>query len=627
VSRDIEAERAEIDGASAGRTVCTMFAERAEHDPEREALRWQEDGAWRSLTWGEYRARVRDLALGLRALGFGPGQFGMIVARNVPEHLVADLAIVHAGGAAISAYNTLAPEQLEYLVNHSRASVAFVEDEGFLRKFLAIRERVPTLERVVLMRGEAADAWVLRWDDLLWEGAAAARREPGAFDAGWRAVRPEDLAALIYTSGTTGPPKGVMYTHRNVVWTVEAFHRAQPLVPQRQVSYLPLAHVAERYGSHWSGIFRGDLTVCCPDPALLPGVLLAVRPTLFVGVPRVWEKFQAGIVAGVAAEPDASRRAAVEGAIAAACRLVALREAGQEAPAALVEAVDRAQPVFAALRARLGLDQCEYAVTSTAPLPRDVMEFFAALGLPLYEVWGMSELTGPGTFTPLDGLRIGSVGIPLAGVEVRLAEDGEILVRGGNVTPGYYREPERTAEAIDAGGWMHTGDIGTMDADGYVRVVDRKKELIITSGGKNVSPTLLEGLMKHHPLVGQAVAIGDGRRFISALIVLDQDVAAQWARAQGLGTTSAAELAAHPAVLDEVARGIAGASRHVSRAEQIRRFTLLPAEWSAESEELTPTLKLRRRVIERKYAAEIEAMYGDPPGGRSVEAEVAVPAD
>jgi long-chain acyl-CoA synthetase len=619
VSRDIVAERAEIDSAIAGRTVCSMFAERTARDPEHEALRWQEDGTWRSLTWAEYRQRVRDLTLALRDLGFGSGQFGMIVARNVPEHLVADLAIVHAGGAAISAYNTLAPEQIEYLANHSGASIAFVEDEGFLRKFLAIRERVPKLKRVVLMRGEAPDAWVVRWDDLLREGAAASRREPSAFDARWQAVVPEDLAALIYTSGTTGPPKGVMYTHRNVVWTVEAFNRVQPLSQQRLVSYLPLAHVAERYTSHWCGIFRGDLTYCCPDPAALPPVLAAARPTLFVGVPRVWEKFQAAIMAGLAADPDAARRAALEGAFTAARRLVALRGTGQEPPPELVEAVERVQPVFAGVRAKLGLDQCEFAVTSTAPLPRDVMEFFAAIGLPLFEVWGMSELTGPATAIPVDGFRIGSVGLALSGVEVRLAADGEILVRGGSVTPGYYREPERTAEAIDADGWMHTGDIGTVDADGYFSVVDRKRELIITSGGKNISPAMLEGLMKHHPLVGQAVAIGDGRRFISALVVLDQEVAAQWARERGMSVASAAELATHPALLTEVGRGIAEANRHVSQPERIKRFTVLPAEWTAESEELTPTLKLRRRVIERKYAAEIEAMYDDLPGGQSVE--------
>ena len=629
MNRDIVAERAEIDQAISGRTVCSVFAERVASDSDAEALKWPDpDDSWRAMTWADYGDRVRTLTLALRARGFGKGQFGMIMARNIPEHLIADLAIVHAGGTAITVYNTLAPEQIKYLANHSEATTVFVEDEGFLRKFLAIRDQVPLVRRVVLLKGEPPNDWVVRWDDLLREGALAAERDPNAFDESWRAVCPGDLAALIYTSGTTGPAKGVMYTHRNIVWTLDAFHRAAPLARETLLSYLPLAHVAERYTSHWGGIFRGDLTYLCPDAALLAAALGEAHPTLFVGVPRVWEKFQAAIMAGVAADPDARRRAAVEGAISAGRNLVAFQQAGAEPPPELVAGVERAEPLFGALRGKLGLDRCHIAFTSTAPLPGDVMEFFAAIGLPLFEVWGMSELTGPATAVPLDGFRIGSVGVSLPGVEVKLAEDGEILVRGGNVTPGYYRDPERTSEVIDAEGWMHTGDIGIADENGYLKIVDRKKELIITSGGKNISPALLEGLMKHHPLIGQAVAIGDGRRFVGALIVLDQEVAPHWARSQGIADTSTAELSLNPAVIEEVRGGLADANEHVSRSEAIKRFTILPAEWTAESEELTPTLKLRRRVIERKYAVEIEAMYGTPAGGHTVqERAVAAGAD
>jgi len=625
VNRDIAAERAEIDNAVAGRTICGVFAERVASDSGQTALRWQEDGARRSLTWAEYRVRVRDLTLALRAYGFGKGQFGLIMARNVPKHLIADLAIIHAGGAAITAYNTLASEQILYLANHSEATIAFVEDAGFLVKFLAIRDNVPNMKRVVLMKGEPPSDWVIRWDDLLRQGQAASELDPIAFDESWKAVSPNDLAALIYTSGTTGPSKGVMYTHTNVVWTLDSMHRVVPLSRERLLSYLPLAHVVERFISHWGGILRGDVTYLCPDPAQLAPALAEAHPTFFAGVPRVWEKFRAVIMAGVAADPDASRRGAVEGAIGAGRKLVALQQAGQQAPPELLAAVERAQPVFAALRGKLGLDQCHLAGTGTAPLPRDVMEFFAAIGLPLFEVWGMSELTGPATAIPMDGFRMGSVGVPLPGVEVKLADDGELLVRGGNVTPGYYRDPERTREAIDGEGWMHTGDIGTVDENGYFRIVDRKKELIITSGGKNISPALLEGLMKHHPLIGQAVAIGDGRRFVCALIVLDQEAAPQWARARGIASASPTELSSHSEVIAQISKGIAEANARVSRVESIKRFTILPAEWTAESEELTPTLKLRRRVIERKYAAAIEAMYGAPPAGHAV-AELAVAA-
>lgn len=618
-ARDIPAERADIDRVVAGKTVCTIFADAVARHPQQPALHWPEGSTWQTLTWGEYAERVQDLTLALLSLGFGPGQHGLIMARNVPEHLIADLALVHAGGTAISIYNTLAPEQVHYIAHHSEATVAFVEDESFLQKFLTVRNRLPRLQRVVLIRGSSEDPWIVSWQRLLAEGAASAHRDPAAFTASWQRVRPEDVAALIYTSGTTGPPKGVMYTHRNLVWTLESARRILELEPERLVSYLPLAHVAERFTSHWGAIYNSHQVYFCPDPAQLLPTLLHARPTVFVGVPRVWEKFQAAITAGIAAEPDETRRNALQSAIVAARRLLSAREAQQEVPPELETAVERARPLFAALRAKLGLDQCRYAITSTAPLPRDVMEFFTAIGLPLHEVWGMSELTGPATAIPADGFKMSSVGLPLPGVEVKLAEDGEILVRGGNVMLGYYKEPEKTAETVDPEGWVHSGDVGELDADGYLRLIDRKKELIITSGGKNVSPAWLEGLMKHNPLIGQAVAVGDGRKFISALIVLDSEVLSGWAAARGIPAGSPAELTQNPLVVEEVRRALAEVNEQLSRAEQIRRFTILPTEWTAESEELTPTLKLRRRVIDRKYAAEIEAMYADPPGGHPVE--------
>ena len=346
----------DIDAAVAGKTVCTMFAETAARQPDVDAMRWMADGKWQGLTWAAYRERVRNATLGLKARGFGRGQFGLILARNVPEHLIADLAIVHAGGAAISVYSTLAPEQIEYLANHSEATVAFVEDEGFLAKLIAVRERLTHLKHVFLIQGSAS-GWASSWDELLSDGARIDAEQPGAFDASWRAVQPEDLAALIYTSGTTGPPKGVMYSHRNVTWTSKSgWTHLEVDRPLRLVSYLPLAHIAERYVSHWGSLYRGDLVYFCPDQAQLLPALHEARPTFFVGVPRVWEKFQAAIVAGLAAEPDAARREAAQGAIGAARKVVALKRAGQQPPPQLAAAVDRAQPLFAALRGKLGLD-------------------------------------------------------------------------------------------------------------------------------------------------------------------------------------------------------------------------------------------------------------------------------
>jgi len=617
---DVTAERADIDRKVSGKTVCTIFADAVRNWPDRTALRWKRDGEWHQLTWREYGDHVAAATLALRDLGFGPGQFGLIMARNVPEHVIADLAIVHAGGAAISVYNTLAAEQLEYVANHSEATVAFVEDEAFLSKFLAIRASTPNLRHIVLVGGSAPEG-VMRWDDLLARGRELHEAEPQMFERSWRAVGPEDTVSLIYTSGTTGPPKGVVYSHNNIIWTLESIDRMQKFQGDTVISYLPLAHVAERFSSEWRAPYDCFEVWMCPDPNILPQYLVEARPTLFLGVPRVWEKLMAGLQAGVAAEPDESKRKMVQGAISAAITARRLRQDGKAVPPELVSGIEQAQPLFGLLRAKIGLDRCATAFTSTAPCRPEVHDFWAALGLPLYEVWGMSELTGPATAVPRDGHQTPSIGVPLPGVEVKLGDDGEILVRGGNVMVGYYREPAKTADMVDADGWVHSGDIGTLGPDGHFRIVDRKKELIITSAGKNISPANLEALAKSSPIIGQAVAVGDGRKFISALVVLDPQVAPMWAKARGLEGASTAELAENPVVVDEVRRALQQANTHLSRVEQFKRFTILPADWSPESEELTPTMKLKRRVINSKYSSQIESMYSDQPGGHDVDGE------
>jgi long-chain acyl-CoA synthetase len=617
---DVMTQRADIDAAVSGKTVCTIFADAAEKWGDLPALRWKRDGEWQSLDWRGYRAEVAAVTMALKGLGFGQGQFGLIMARNVPEHVIADLGIVHAGGTAISVYNTLAPEQVEYLANHSEASVAVVEDETYLAKFLAIRSSTPKLRHLILVRGEAPDG-VLSWESLVAQGRAAYERDPAAFEAAARAVGPEDTVSLIYTSGTTGPPKGVVYSHNNVVWTLESARRVLELHNETLLSYLPLAHVAERFTSQWGSIYNGHEVYLCPDVAELLPYLLEARPTAFVGVPRVWEKLMAGINAGIAAEPDEMKRQMALGALAASMQAYRLKRDGQLVPDELESVVERAQPLFMLLRAKIGMDRCHLAITSTAPCRPEVHEFWAALGMPLYEVWGMSELTGPATAVPIHDHRAPSVGVPLPGVEARLSEDGELLIRGGNVMVGYYRDPVKTAESIDADGWVHSGDIAVLGADGHFRIVDRKKELIITSSGKNISPANLEALAKSSPIIGQAVAIGDGRNFISVLVVLDPQVAPLWGKARGIASSSMAELAEHPATIAEVRRALTIANSHLSRIEQFKRFTILPDEWSAESEELTPTMKLKRRVINTKYKDHVDAMYGDPPAGHSVEAD------
>jgi long-chain acyl-CoA synthetase len=617
---DVIAERAAIDAAVSGKTVCSLFADAVSKWGDREALHWKDDGSWRSLTWKGYRDDVAALTLALRSLGFGPGQFGLILARNSPEHVIADLGLVHAGGAAISVYSTLAPDQLKYVANHSEATVAFVEDGAFLEKFLAVKGSTPHLQHLVLVHGDPPPG-VLSWNELMAKGRAMLADDPKAFEASWRVVGPEDTVSLIYTSGTTGPPKGVVYSHNNVTWTLESMNRFLSIGAQTLVSYLPLAHVAERFTSQWGGIFYGHEVWMCPDPNLLLPYLLEARPTEFVGVPRVWEKLMAGLQAGIAAEPDEAKRQMAQGALTASIAGYRLRRDGQTVPADLAAGMERAQPLFHLLRAKVGLERCTVPITSTAPCRPEVHEFWAALGMPLHEVWGMSELTGPATAVPLEDHRAPSIGKPINGVEIKLGDDGELLVRGGNVMVGYYRDPERTADIIDSDGWVHSGDIAEQLPGGHFRIIDRKKELIITSAGKNISPANLEALAKSSPIIGQAVAVGDGRKFISVLVVLDPQVAPLWAKARGIAATSPAELAAEPAVVDEVRRALTVANSHLSRVEQFKRFTVLPEEWSPESEELTPTMKLKRRVIHSKYEPQIEAMYATPPGGHPVDTE------
>ena len=613
MARDVRAERAKVDAAAKGKTALTNFEATCREAADLEAQRWKDaTGAWRSRTWAKYRQEVRRATAGLKALGFQPGEFAVIMTRNRPEHLIADLATMHARGTAVSLYNTLAPEQVQYITAHCDAVVAVLEDAGFLTKFLAVRDQLPKLRQVIVIDtdGVALDGWVTSWDAVLAQGAEEDARDPSAFEE-WRKVAPDDLATVIYTSGTTGPPKGVMQTQANICWMAESID--QYLEGRgfraRHLSYLPFAHTFERFVGHHSAIRQQQIVAYCPDPSQLVAYAVEFKPTALIGVPRVWEKLQAGLMAAIEADPVDERRQALLQAIDVGRKLAQYAQAKQEPPPELLQAAERARPVWMAIRSKVGLDEVEFGITGAAPINPEVIEFFQALGLKLWEGWGMTECTVGASYNPIDRIKNGTVGIADPGVEVKIAEDGEILVRGGNVMKGYYKDPEKTAETIDADGWLHTGDVGELDADGYVRIIDRKKELIITAGGKNISPANLEGLLMHSPLIGQAAVIGDRRPYLTALIVLDPDIAPVWARKQGIQFDSLAELAANPTVRDEVQKAVDEANTHVSHAEGIKRFTILPGQWTPETEELTPSLKLKRRVLSQKYAGVIEDMY------------------
>jgi long-chain acyl-CoA synthetase len=585
-SRDIAAERAAIDAEVAGRTFVGAFAETVDRLADTDAIRWKDvdSGAWQALTWGEYRQQVSEVAMGLVSLGFEPGEFTVIMARNRPEPMIADLGTQHARGVPVFLYNTLAPEQISYIVGHCEARVAFVEDRQFLGLLQSVRHELPRLRHVVMIDGEPAEedgGWTMTWTDLREVGRQLLAAEPERFDSSWRQVSPRDLAAVIYTSGTTGQPKGVMISQRNVLWQAGAAARFNPPRPNaRGISYLPLAHATGRWVDLWSHAVYGWTVHCCPDATQLFQYAAEVHPTVMVGVPRVWEKLHTALQAGLAAQPELAR----------------LIQAGS------VEA-------GRALRARVGLDECERAFTGAAPIDPAIIEFFQTIGLPMTEAWGMTELTCAVTGTPEGAERNGSIGLAGAGVEMRLADDGEIMVRCGCVMQGYYKEPEATASTIDPDGWLHTGDIGAVDSDGYYSVIGRKKDIIITAGGKNIAPAGIENLLQQHPLIGQTCVIGDRRPYITALLVLDPEGASAWARQHQIQASTLAELAEHPLVVAEVERAVEAANQHLSRVEQVKRYRIVTREWTAQTGELTPTLKRRRSVILERYAADIDALY------------------
>jgi long-chain acyl-CoA synthetase len=559
-----------------------------------------------ALTWGELRERVDGLARGLATLGVGRGDTVALVMGNRPEFHVADLAAVTLGAAPFSIYQTFSVEQVGYVVGDAGARVAIVE-QAYLPALLEAARELPELAHVVVVDGEAPEGTT-----PLADVEAAGRDSDLDLDATLAAVTPDDVATLIYTSGTTGPPKGVELSHRNVFGAVRAVQDMLELpLGAKVISWLPAAHIAERAAHHYIPVVYAGTITTCPDPRRIIEVLPQVHPTWFFAVPRIWEKLKAGLEAMLDSQPEEAR-AKVRGALDAAVQAVRLRQRGEDVPAELAATVERADAeMFSGLRKMLGLDEVVTVNVGAAPTPPEVIEFFHAIGIELAELWGMSETCGAGSCNRAGAVRIGTVGQATPGVELKLAQDGELLVRGACVMRGYRNRPEQTAEALDADGWLATGDVATIDTDGYVRIVDRKKELIISAGGKNMSPANIEATLKAaSPLIGQVCAIGDARPYNTALIVLDADYVPMWAEREGIEPRDLASLAADERVVAAVQTGVDVANAKLARVEQIKRFTLLRGDWLPGGEELTPTMKLKRRPIGEKYAAEIAAMYG-----------------
>jgi long-chain acyl-CoA synthetase len=594
----------ELSRVVAGRTAASLFAATAGARADAVALRWREGDGFGEWTWAEYADRAARVAGALEGLGVGPGARVVLMMRNRPEFHVADVAALLRRATPISIYNSSSPEQIAYLVRHSGATVAVIE-AAFLDRFLASGVHPdPIAHLIVVDDADVSGPGIHTWNDAL-------ASEPVELARAAAAVRPEDVATVIYTSGTTGPPKGVVIDHANVAWTVESLRRTLHTVEvegSRLVSYLPMAHVAERMVSHYQAMAFGYEVTSCPEASQIGAYLADVRPNILFAVPRVWEKIHAGLQ-GIIAGSDDDKRSQYLDALEVGALVAELRARGDAPSGELAARYERVEAeTLAPVRALLGLDDLIAAISGAAPITREVLGFFRALGVPLSEIYGLSESSGPLTWEPFR-VRVGTVGPAIPGLEVRLGEDGEVLCRGGNVFRGYLDDPEKTAETIDPEGWLHTGDIGVLDDAGYLRIVDRKKELIITAGGKNVSPANLEGALKALPLVGQACVVGDRRPFIGALLVLDPEVAPTWAKAHGIDDLSLPALAAHPDVVAEVQRGVEEAMAGFNQAERVKKFVLLGDEWLPDSEELTPTMKLKRRGVHAKYEKEIESLY------------------
>jgi long-chain acyl-CoA synthetase len=581
-------------------TVPALFQHTAARRSDQPALFFKAGERWVPINWSEYGRAVTRLGNALLAEGLHPQDRVAIWSANRPEWQIADLAILHAGLTTVAIYQTLAPDQVKYLLSHSESKVLIIEDAKLFDQALAMRRELPALQRVILLQGDipGVEGWAITWEQAMRRGDEFGRGRPGLLASRWQALGPDDTASLIYTSGTTGIPKAAMLTHRNLTWTaIATLECFRGDANDRVVSYLPLAHILERVVSHLRQLCTGCQVYFCPNIDQVREVVHEVRPTYFTSVPRLWEK----MFAGVRAEMDKVRgpRRVIRN---WALMMGALRTAAYEhgkAPSPWVQwqwaLADRL--VFSKIREKLGFDKVQICISGSAAVSPDILRFFYGLGIEILEGYGLTETTAPASFNRPGEARFGTVGRPLPGVEIRIAPDGEILVKGNNVFSGYFKDVKATREAL-VDGWLQTGDIGELDKDGFLKITDRKKDLFKTSGGKYVAPGAMETSLRDHRGIAQAVVLGDGRPFVAALITLDPDVAETKAGANDPGARR---------LVDEA---VADVNRGLSHPEQIKKWTVLDSDFVV-GDELTPTMKVKRKRIAEKYGADIEAIYAE----------------
>ena len=598
-----------------GETIPAVFWNAARQRDGRIFMRQKEFGLWRAWTWTRTAEAVREIGNGLIALGLRPGDVISILSNTVVEWVLADLAVLSAGGVSNGIYPTDAAAQIEYICADSRTKILFVEDDEQLDKALAVRERLPLLEKIVVFDTEGLrefrDDRVLSLEALRELGRGYAGAHPSELDERIAACRPEALAILVYTSGTTGRPKGAMHSHAGLVYTIRGYNAivAQDESDER-MCFLPLCHIAERLGGEYFAVYTGSVLNFVENPETVPENVREIAPTVFTAVPRIWEKFYSSVTIALA-ESGRLQQAAYAWGIGVGRRIADLVLASQPVgPGLRLQFLLARKLALDNVRKLIGVHRARFLVTGAAPISPELVRWYLALGIPMLEVWGQTESCGASTYTPATRIKPGSIGPACPFNEVRVdAQTGELLIRGRNVFMGYLNQPEKTAETIDSEGWLHTGDVGTRDSDGYFRITDRMKDIIITAGGKNITPSELENELKFSPYITDAVVIGDKRAYLTAIVMIDLENVEKFAQDRDVPFSNYTSLTRAPAVQDLVWGEIARVNAKFARVEQIKKFCLLETQLSAEDEELTPTMKLKRKLVEKKYADRIEAMY------------------
>jgi long-chain acyl-CoA synthetase len=599
----------------AGETIPALFWNAVKERGPTVWLRQKHLGLWRSWTWNQSADAVREISGGLLSLGFAKGECASILANTAVEWVWADIGVLSCGGVSNGIYPTDAPSQVHYLCEDSRTTVLFVEDDEQLDKALEVRERLPLLRKIVVFDMEGLhkldEADVISLDALRTLGRAYLAQHPDELQQRLDACKPEDLAILVYTSGTTGKPKGAMHLHAGLIYTVRGFNT---LVAQderdERMCFLPLCHIAERMGGEYFGLYTGAILNFVENPQTIPENVREIAPTVFTAVPRVWEKFYSGVMIALK-EAGPVQQAAYAWGIGVGTAIANRVLAGQSVNRWLKIKFQLAQWLaLNNVRKMIGIHRSRYLVTGAAPISPDLVRWYLALGVPMLEVWGMTETCGVSTGVRAGHMKPGSIGPAADFNEVRLdPATSELLVRGKNVFAGYLNLPEKTAETIDAEGWLHTGDVGVVDADGFYRITDRMKDIIITAGGKNITPSELENDLKFSPYITDAVVIGDKRPYLTVIIMIDQENVEKFAQDEDVPFSNYASLTRSSAVQELIQAEIDGVNKKFARVEQIKKFFLLENQLTAEDEELTPTMKLKRKLVEKKYSAQIEAMY------------------